>query len=118
MATPGVTWQRATSWRGHVHFEGLRYSDRTQHLLDYERGGELSVRLSQLYGYMHRRLVEANFQQADAPLAEVASLLNTLMEGWSGVKAGLQHDTPRETPWMQGAFPELETTGASCSWSF
>jgi hypothetical protein len=34
--------------------------------LDFERGGEMSVRLSQLYGYMHRRLLaklEANFRQ-------------------------------------------------------
>ena len=53
--------------------------------LDYERGGEMSVRLAQLYGYMHRRLVDANFQQSDAPLAEVAGLLATLTEGWAAV---------------------------------
>src|ERR1022692_1266923 len=58
--------------------------------LDFERGGEMSVRLAQLYGYMHRRLVEANFRQSDALLAEVAGLLDTLMEGWAGVKAGMK----------------------------
>jgi flagellar protein FliS len=86
--------------------------------LDHQRGGEISVRLSQLYGYMHRRLVEANFQQADAPLAEVANLLSTLMEGWSGVKAGLTPESPRESRWMPAAFAEPEMAGASYSWSF
>src|ERR1039458_3301127 len=39
--------------------------------LDRERGGEIAQRLGQLYDYMHARLIEANLQQADAPLAEV-----------------------------------------------
>ena len=86
--------------------------------LDYERGGDLSDRLSQLYGYMHRRLVEANFQQADAPLAEVGNLLSTLMEGWSGVKAGLTTEEPRESRWLPPAFAEPELAHASYSWSF
>jgi len=53
--------------------------------LDLAGGGEIAIRLSQLYGYLHRRLVEANLQQNDQPLAEVSGLLSTLMEGWAGV---------------------------------
>jgi flagellar protein FliS len=86
--------------------------------LDFERGGEMSVRLAQLYGYMHRRLVEANFRQSDALLAEVAGLLATLMEGWAGVKAGMKQTTPRETPWMHAVSPEPELAHASGDWSF
>jgi len=86
--------------------------------LDYERGGEISVRLSQLYGYMHRRLVEANFRQIEEPLAEVAALLDTLMDGWAAVKAGAQPAATPETPWMHAAFAEPEMVGASSSWSF
>jgi flagellar secretion chaperone FliS len=86
--------------------------------LDYERGGEMSVRLSQLYGYMHRQLVDANFRQIDAPMAEAAGLLTTLMEGWAAVKAGVRKDTPPATPWMHAAFAEPELVGASSSWSF
>jgi len=94
--------------------------------LDFACGGDIAVRLSQLYGYMHRRLVEANLQQNDQPLAEVSGLLSTLMEGWAGVKAGLQQDspretlrdTPRDTPWMPAAFAEQELATASSSWSF
>jgi len=48
--------------------------------LDLERGGEIARRLGELYDYMQRRLMEANAQQSDAPLAEVESLLNTLCE--------------------------------------
>lgn len=92
--------------------------------LDFARGGEMSVRLSQLYGYMHRRLVEANFQQIDAPLAEVAGLLNTLMEGWSAVRAETRQNearmesqmAPKAAPWMQFSDPELASV--SSSWSF
>ena len=85
--------------------------------LDYQRGGEMSVRLSQLYGYMHRQLVDANSRQVDAPLAEVASLLATLMEGWASVKTAVQPAAPRETPW-HAAFAEPEMASAASSWSF
>jgi len=86
--------------------------------LDFERGGDLSVRLSHLYGYMHRRLLEANSHQTDAPLAEVAGLLYTLLEGWAGVKEGIQQDTPPETRWMPTPFAEPELAHASGGWSF
>ena len=50
--------------------------------LDREHGGEISRRLGELYHYMQTRLLEANSRQADAPLAEVESLLTTLCEAW------------------------------------
>lgn len=48
---------------------------------------ELAAQLHDLYGYMQQRLLDANAQQSDAPLAEVASLLTTLAEAWSDVAA-------------------------------
>ena len=54
--------------------------------LDHERGGEISQRLALLYDYMQRRLLEANMQQADAPLADVLGLLATLSEAWVAVQ--------------------------------
>lgn len=53
-----------------------------QESLDFERGGDLSPQLSRLYDYMTRRLTDANFQQAEAPLVEVENLLGTLLESW------------------------------------
>jgi flagellar secretion chaperone FliS len=55
--------------------------------LDYQRGGELSIQLAALYDYMQRRLIDANREQADAPLAEVEQILETVGEAWAQVKA-------------------------------
>jgi flagellar protein FliS len=57
---------------------------------------ELSGRLRNLYFYMQQRLLDANMQQADQPLAEVLGLLTTLDEAWSGVAAQLARN--REAP--------------------
>jgi flagellar protein FliS len=86
--------------------------------LDLEHGGEFSVRLSQLYGYMYRQLVRANLQQSDEALAEVERLFGTLLDGWAGVKASLQPqpEKPREPAWMLPQFAEPVT--ASAGWSF
>ena len=53
--------------------------------LNHEQGGELSARLAALYDYMQRRLIVANQQQTDPPLAEVSGLLQTLAEAWLSV---------------------------------
>jgi flagellar protein FliS len=54
-----------------------------------EAAPELAGRLQGLYLYMQGRLLNANMQQADQPLAEVLDLLITLEEAWSGVAAQL-----------------------------
>ena len=54
--------------------------------LDRKAGGEYAERQADLYGYMMRKLAEANFQQRDEPMAEVLGLLSTLLEGWEGVQ--------------------------------
>jgi flagellar protein FliS len=53
--------------------------------LDLEKGGEYAARLDALYGYMSRRLLEANRQNDEALLEEVASLLRNIKEGWDGI---------------------------------
>jgi len=50
--------------------------------LDHNQAPELCRNLAALYDYMQRRLLEANFQQTEAPLSEVAGLLDTLSEAW------------------------------------
>ncbi len=60
-----------------------------------ETAPDLSRRLQSLYFYIQQRLLDANAQQADQPLAEVLGLLLTLEEGWSGVAAKL---APMPTP--------------------
>ena len=85
--------------------------------LDHERGGEISGRLGQLYDYMQRRLLEANFQQTDQPLAEVLGLLATLAEAWQGVKRQTQPAAPPENPWAQRPPVEAATAYGSSAWS-
>lgn len=86
--------------------------------LDHQRGGALSQRLAQLYGYMHRRLLEANFQQSDEPLADVAGLLETLAEAWEAVRRDAQPASHTATPWMQSISREAELAHISGGWSF
>lgn len=85
--------------------------------LDHRAGGDLSLRLTRLYGYMQRRLLEANFQQADPPLVEVLGLLNTLGEAWDGLQtaAGQFKESPAN-PWAPVP-PEAEPVCASSGWS-
>lgn len=58
--------------------------------LDTAKGGEIALRLNQLYGYMLQRLADANREQAEMPLIEVANLLATLDEAWAEVARGRQ----------------------------
>jgi flagellar protein FliS len=64
------------------------------HSLDFEAGGEIAARLAALYEYMVHRLIEANFHQADGPLAEVQSLVETLLEAWSGIRLTTEAPEP------------------------
>ena len=50
--------------------------------LDHSLGGEISRNLVELYAYMQTRLIEANTQQTEPPLAEVEQLLATLADAW------------------------------------
>lgn len=61
---------------------------------------DLAKQLRNLYFYIQQRLLDANMQQADQPLAEALSLLTTLQEAWSGVAASLSaKEEAVERPW-------------------
>jgi len=51
--------------------------------LNAAAAAELGRNLADLYAYVEKRLIQANFEQHDQPLAEVESLLSTLLEGWT-----------------------------------
>jgi flagellar protein FliS len=53
--------------------------------VDASKAPELSERLLALYDYMQARLIEANTEQKDGPLAIVDGLLHTLQDGWTQV---------------------------------
>ncbi len=54
--------------------------------LNHEAEPTLARRLAELYDYMQRRLLTANFEQTEAPLAEVAGLLESVSEAWEKVE--------------------------------
>ena len=83
--------------------------------LNRENGGEIAGRLAQLYDYMLGRLLEANMQQTDNPLAEVLALLATLGEGWQGVRPTPEVPAaPAENVWSQDTG---QSACASHGWS-
>ncbi len=54
--------------------------------LDHEKGGEISGRLAELYGYVGQRLLDANAEQAVKPLEDAGAVLAILTEAWSGLQ--------------------------------
>ena len=64
--------------------DGLRMS------LDKESGGEVAQNLDDLYDYMGRRLAEANLDNNEAMLNEVAGLLVEIKSAWDTVHELLQ----------------------------
>jgi len=60
--------------------------------LDHEKGGDLSARLKELYGYMQHRLLTAHAVQEDEPMAEVIGLLTNLLDGWYQVAGKLAQE--------------------------
>jgi flagellar protein FliS len=63
--------------------------------LDTQRGGELADNLSELYGYVTRRLIHANLNSDSAALAEVMSLLGEIRSAWAAIG---QQVGPRAAP--------------------
>lgn len=56
--------------------------------LDFQAGdGKIPRELGRLYDYMMRRLLAANAQVADEPLAEVLDLLCSLLSAWEQIAA-------------------------------
>lgn len=85
--------------------------------LDHTRGGAISERLAALYQYLLNRLLEANFQQSDAALAEVSRLLSTLDEAWQQIRPQRVEVTPTPvaSPWPLPE--EAVSVSASQAWS-
>ncbi|WP_027792980.1 flagellar export chaperone FliS [Paraburkholderia acidipaludis] len=71
--------------------------------LNQEAGGEIAQRLNTLYGYMTRRLLEANIEQSESKLVEVDRLLATLEEAWLGIAP--EAERPGAMPAAPGSGP-------------
>lgn len=67
--------------------------------LDHEAGGEIAANLGRLYEYMRVRLTTANIRQSDAPLAEVARLLESIGNSWRTI-ATSSGGNDLSSPWL------------------
>ena len=65
------------------------------------KAGSISQNLALLYQYMRRRLLEASLTQQTAPMDEVESLLETIEQGWSGMRH--KAATPASGSYQRGA---------------
>lgn len=54
--------------------------------LDLEQGGEVAVNLNAVYDYALRRLIQANVENSDALLQEVARVIEPIAQGWKAIK--------------------------------
>jgi flagellar secretion chaperone FliS len=66
---------------------------------------ELVARLKGLYGYMQGRLIDANLNQTDEPLAEVLGLLTTLAEAWNSIPEDADVSPAEPDSWDAGVAP-------------
>jgi len=74
-----------------------------------ETAPDLVRSLREIYCYMQQRLLDANFQQSDPPLAETLGLLSTLAEAWDQIASvghtdGKQQEVSDRT-WYSQSLP-------------
>lgn len=87
---------RGAMLNGNIRIKGeqigqaISIIDSLRALLDLEQGGDLAEKLSALYEYMSRRLLQGNLHNDPEPLNEVARLLHEIKAGWDGVPGQLR----------------------------
>lgn len=73
--------------------------------LNMEVGGEYTQRLSALYKYIVRRLLEANIKKSEDMLIEVDGLLATLEKAWLSIAAEAERMASAQAG--QGSRPQM-----------
>ncbi len=63
-----------------------------------DEGGELVQCVRGVYGYMQRRLVEANAGKDSGPIAEVRDMLREMSEAWGRAGQGTGETVPEGRP--------------------
>jgi flagellar protein FliS len=87
--------------------EGLRAS------LDKDKGGEIAVNLDALYGYIVRRLLEANLRNQPEPVQEAVAMLGDLKGAWEAISPSAQAVPAPAAPSRAAAFDSLAPRAAS-----
>ncbi len=53
--------------------------------LDYDKGGEVAVSLSQVYGWSRKALIESNRHKDTESLKEVAKMIEDISQAWETI---------------------------------
>ena len=85
--------------------------------LDLKAGGGISRNLEQLYCYITLRLTEANLHRDDQRLAEVESLLETLVSGFKETRARQAAESQMPAPVAVEAWQGAGETSDAHAWS-
>mgnify|MGYP003627304619 FL=1 len=83
----GAMERRDTGRQGELIGKAITIIDNLRVSLDHDQSPELAGRLSDLYEYMQRRLLEAGTAADTAALVEVRDLLGTIRDGWESIPA-------------------------------
>ena len=83
----GAMERGETAKEGEMIGKAISIVDNLRASLDHQQGGELAQRLSDLYEYMERRLLEARRESDPSKLQEVAGLLREIQSGWEEIPA-------------------------------
>ena len=58
-----------------------------QKCLDFEKGGELAVRLFKVYEYCRKQIIQFNIIDSTVTLHQAILFINTIYEGWDGMQS-------------------------------
>jgi flagellar secretion chaperone FliS len=81
----GALERGAVALKGEAVSKAMALIEELNNSLNMEQGGEIAVRLRDLYDYLIRRLVEANMRNDAAIFEEAAGLLREIKAGWDGI---------------------------------
>lgn len=84
-AAKGAMSRGETARQGELIGKSISIIDNLRASLDHSVDAALSGRLSDLYDYMERRLLESGARVDEAGLDEVAGLLREIKSGWDAI---------------------------------
>ena len=77
--------------------------------LDMKSGGEIAANLSDLYGYMYNRLIDANSNNETQALTEVSSLMAEIKTGWDAMPEEIKNGSANQASANQESGASVHT---------
>jgi flagellar protein FliS len=81
----GAIQQKDTAKKGELISNSISIIAVLEGSLDFEKGGDISNNLAELYNFCSRKLVEANTNNDIALLDEIINILLPIKSGWDSI---------------------------------